>query len=586
MSNPGFTAIQRTDSSGQVRWVHFCGPEAVLEAKSPTEVTAVIAAAESARSKGMHAVGWIAYEAAPAFDPTLPTHAPMSGLPLARFSLYREQREGLPAHTPGSFSIGDWTDSLDAEEFADRVEAIRAAIAAGETYQVNFTSASRAPFSGDPWSLFRSLRAGQAARHMAYLDEGDRVVLCASPELFFRLEANRVVCRPMKGTAPPAGAETLATSRKDRAENVMIVDMIRNDLGKVARAGTVLTPSLFEVEAYPSLAQMTSVVEASGSAPASAWLAALFPCASITGAPKRQTMRWIQRLECGPRGVYTGTIGGFYADGTTEFNVAIRTAVLDRPRGELRYDTGCGIVWDSDPLAEHRESLLKARVIREPTPPFQLIETLRWEPGDGGARWLPHRERLLASANALGFAILPDKLDKAFAEQTHGLNTPARVRLLADMDGGLDWSISPLEPTPERWTFSVDNVATPSAHPGLRHKTTRRDLYTEARARHPEADEVLLINERGEAMEFTIGNLVVERDGERITPPLSCGMLPGTTRAMLVGTGWAREQTLRPEEVLAADRVWLVNAVRGRVPMVPLSSPETNRPMATAESAE
>jgi len=561
---PGLVALQRGDGAGRTRWVHFHSPETVLEAWTCDEVADLIRAAEAARAEGKHAVGWIAYEAAPAFDPALPCRDPLPGLPLVRFSIYREQHEGLPRPPVECVPHLEWTESPDQDRFMQQVHRIRAAIAAGETYQVNFTYPRRARFTGDPWSLFRSLRAGQAGRHQAFLDEGNRVILSASPELFFRLEKGHMLCRPMKGTAALADARLLQSSRKDRAENVMIVDMIRNDLGKVADKGSVRVSRLFEVEPYPSLLQLTSTVEARGPASVLDWLRALFPCASITGAPKRQTMRWIQELEPEPRGIYTGAIGGLYADGVTEFSVAIRTAVLDRSAGTLRYDSGCGIVWDSDPAREFEESRLKARVITDPAPDFSLIETLKWTPDEGCLLWPRHKNRLLRSAAALGFAVLESELDASFAAQTATLTAPTRLRLLADADGGLSWTLAPL-PEAQTMTFALDTVPTPRHDPRLFHKTTRRQLYESARARHPEADETLLINEDGELMEFTIGTVILRIDGELLTPPVSSGLLPGVAREAWIEAGKLRETVLTRIDLERADAVYLLNAVRGRV---------------------
>jgi para-aminobenzoate synthetase/4-amino-4-deoxychorismate lyase len=562
---PGRAALQRTDAQGLARWVHFPDADTVLEAWTLAEVAPVLEAAQTAARRGWNAVGWIAYEAAPAFDPHLRTHAPYPGLPLARFSLHAAEHAGLPAVAEGSFACDEWQAAWDADSFAAKVARVKEAIAAGETYQVNLCYPWQARFQGSAWALFRSLRLGQQARHQAYFDEGDRVIASASPELFFALRDGRVTCRPMKGTSAPSDPAGLL-SAKNRAENLMIVDMIRNDLGKLAVPGSVEVPALFRRERYPSLWQLTSTVQARGGAPAAEWLRALFPCASITGAPKRQTMSWIHALEDGPRGVYTGAMGGFYADGSAEFNVAIRTAVIDRRAGRLRYHSGCGIVWDSDAAAEYRESQLKTRIIREPTPDFRLIETLRWTPAEGAAHWSWHRQRLLDSAQALGFAVLPESLDASFLETTGALREPTRLRLLADLDGGLAWSATPL-PATRAWTFALDTRPSPSEHPEFDHKTTRRSLYDRARARHPETDEVLLVNERGELMEFTHGNLVLDIGGQAWTPALASGLLNGTTRRRELAAGRILERVLGPDDLAAAERVYLLNAVRGWLPM-------------------
>ena len=567
MSEPGLTLLQREMPDGQTRWFTYRNPLRTLEAWTPSDMPALFREAEAARDEGLHAVGWVAYEAAPAFDPHLTTHPPMPGLPLARFRIYPHATPGLPPATAPLAPCTDWSAAFSPEAFAAHVRTIRTAIARGETYQVNFTAPNTARFQGDPLTLFHTLRLAQSARHQAYLDEGDQVILCVSPERFFHLAGEHIRCRPMKGTAPPHAREQLATSTKDLAENVMIVDMIRNDLGKIARPGSVQVPRLFEIETYPSLHQLTSTIEARGHASVFDWFQALFPCASITGAPKRKTMEWIRQLETGPRGIYTGAIGGLFPDGHTEFNVAIRTAILSRSTQTLRFDTGCGIVWDSDPDAEYRESQLKTHVIRQPPPPFQLIETLQHDPASP-PRWPRHRDRLLRAAAEFGFPLTPQTLDADFAAHTASLTSPAKVRLLVDPDGTCHWTLSPPPPPVTAWSFAVDTVPTPSDHPALRHKTTRRQIYDEAAARFPRHDEVLLVNERGELMEFRFGNLLVNLDGNWFTPPQHSGLLPGTTRAQLLQSGDIRERILRPADLAHADAIQLINAVRGRLPMI------------------
>lgn len=539
-----------------------------MQTRRVDEVLPLLREVEAARDRGLHAVGWIAYEAAPAFDPRLTTRDPAPDLPLLRFTLFREERPGLPRRDAATATATPFAPSMDEATFRQRVADIRAAIAAGETYQVNFTYPGRFRLDGSPWHWFRRLRLSQAAAHQAYLEDPDLVVASASPELFFRHERGRVTCRPMKGTARPEAAHTLRASAKNQAENVMIVDMIRNDLGKHAPPGRVHTDRLFDIERYPSLAQMTSTVSAEGPGGAVDWLRVLFPCASITGAPKRRTMEWIQRLESGPRGVYTGCIGGFFADGTSEFNVAIRTAVIRPDTGEARYHTGCGIVWDSDPADEYAESLLKTAVLSRPPEPFHLIETMRAEPGSGLLNREGHLARLRRSAAELGFEWDEEALAAAMRAAGGDLACPAKVRLLLAVDGSHTLSTTPLSEDAVRpMTFRMDPEATPADHPDLRHKTTRRDVYARARERCPEVDETLLVNPRGELMEFTIGNLVLERDGVLFTPPDSSGLLPGTFRERLLQDGTVRERICRVEDLHAADHIHLANAVRGLVPM-------------------
>jgi para-aminobenzoate synthetase / 4-amino-4-deoxychorismate lyase len=565
-----FHALQRTDSDGNAFWVHFARPLGCVEAWKIDEVLPALRVLEGEAKKGNHAVGWIAYEASPAFDPHYQVHPLPEGTPLLRFTVYEEQRQGLPRRHSGPFDLSPLTPGLDLQAFRAAVTEIHQAIARGETYQVNFTYPLKGHLAGDPWSLFRQLRQAQASQHQAYIEEPDRVIICASPERFFRHQGEQIFCKPMKGTAAIGQDAFLKNSVKNRSENIMIVDMIRNDLGKRADPGSVKADPLFEVAQYPSLLQMTSTVSATGSASAVDWLTALFPCASITGAPKQKTMEWIYQLETGPRGIYTGCIGGFYGDGITEFNVAIRTGVLEPQTGTLHYHCGCGIVWDSDPEEEYRESLLKAEVLTHKPLPFALIETMRYETGIGIKLWPYHRQRLLRSAAAIGFELDVGGLDQRIAS----LKLPklGKVRLTLSDARNIEIETADLPETDEPWCFSIDTQPTLSTHPELKHKSTRRNIYQAARARCPEVDETLLINERGELMEFSIGNLVWVHQGQAYTPPLSSGMLPGVARAAGLAEGKLIEKVCRKEDLDDADEIYLINALRGWVRMEPQAS--------------
>lgn len=354
----------------------------------------------------------------------------------------------------------------------------------------------------------------------------------------------------------------------------MIVDMIRNDMGRAATSGSVETTGLFDIEPYPSLIQMTSTVTAEGPEDPLPWLKALFPCASITGAPKRKTMEWIRKLETGPRGVYTGCIGAFYADGVTEFNVAIRTLQIDRTTGRARYATGCGVVWDSDPVEEYQESILKTAILTHRVEEVLLIETMRAEPGQGLKNRDRHISRLNTSARHLGYELDIDELHTQLDLAIQHLKALSKVRLTLSPAGGIHITVDPLpENASAPMTFSLDKAATSSHHQELKHKTTRRSIYQDAKARCPDVDETLLVNERGECMEFCIGSLLIEKDGQTHTPPLKSGLLPGVCRAAHLADS-TLETVITPEDLKKADAIYLINAVRGRVKMkwVPANS--------------
>jgi para-aminobenzoate synthetase/4-amino-4-deoxychorismate lyase len=564
--SPGLVVVQ----DGR-RWRRYLRPVATLAAHESGEVAEIVRSVEAAvEARGLHAAGFLAYEAAAAYG--LDVRAPRpDGPPLAWFGLYEQVEEmaGPPAPPPDRPSLGPWQAALDASAHAAALGRIQERIAAGDTYQVNFTFPLRAPFLGDPWPTFAGLVRAQRASHAAYLDLGQHVIASLSPELFFRREGRRLLARPMKGTSrrgPTPGeddalAARLRGSEKDRAENLMIVDMLRNDLGRVAELGSVRVASLFDVERYPTLLQMTSTVEAQSRVPFADLLAALFPCASVTGAPKVRTMRLIADLEPGPRGIYTGAIGTLDPGGNACFSVAIRTLVIDRDRGEAEYGVGSGIVADSVAADEYAECLLKARVLEEK--PFRLLETLRWTPEEGYFLLEAHLERLLASARHLGGYAAEAALRDALARFAQTLARPSRVRLLVDLDGLATLEAAPLpEPLgrPLRLGLAAGPIDTDS--PWLYHKTTRREVYDAAQSARPDCDEVLLWNARGEATEGTRSNLVVELPDGRVTPPVASGLLPGTLRAELLASGDLRERVVRLED-LPGRRLWLINSVRG-----------------------
>ena len=417
------------------RWLVFAEPVARCVAYRLDEVRPALAeAARRVEADGLWAVGFVAYEAAPAFDPALAVRPPREGAeaaaapPLLWLALCPPPAR-LAAPAPplaaGAHQCGDWQPSVDAAGYRRAVAEVRRRIARGDTYQVNYTYRLRASFEGDPAGLFADLVAAQGGAHGGWIDAGRHQVCCASPELFFALDRGDldggvVTTRPMKGTAPrgrwsaeDAGrAAALAASPKERAENLMIVDMMRNDLGRLARPGSVEVPELFAVERYPTVWQMTSTVTARLAVAANAaatvpdLFAALFPCASITGAPKAATSAVIAELETAPRGVYTGAVGWLAPGGRARFSVAIRTAVVDVERGVAEYGVGGGIVWDSRADGEAAESRLKARVLRAPPATgFELLETLRWEPAAGFVRLAGHLDRLSALGRLLRFPL-------------------------------------------------------------------------------------------------------------------------------------------------------------------------------------
>ncbi len=564
-------------SAGDGGWLAFEALERVLLAERPEEVEPALRALDQALADGLWAAGFLAYEAAPALDPALRTHA-RGALPLLWLALGPAPRRLAEAELPAAaaaFSVGPWRATLDEGRHAEAIAAIRERIALGDTYQVNLTLRLTAAFEGDPWSLFAALRRAQPTAHTAWLDLGDRAICSVSPELFFELSGRRLTCRPMKGTArrgrttaeDAAQAAALAASAKDRAENLMIVDMVRNDLGRVAVPGSVRVAELFRIERYPSLFQMTSTVEAETDASITEVLRALFPAASITGAPKAAAMGIIRELEDSPRGAYTGAIGWASPHRRARFNVAIRTVTVDRAAARAEYGTGGGIVWDSVPEREVEECRTKALLLTRPYQRFALFETLLWEPARGYFLLDRHLDRLGDSAAYFDFAWDREAAATRLIEAAMAFSgEPMRVRLELASDGRLGVAPALLVPTRVRWRAALALRSVDSSDPFLFHKTTRRAPYEDARRERPDADEMILRNERDELTEGTRTNLVARLGDRLVTPPLECGLLAGTFRAELLARGRIVEGVLRPPDLVRAGALYLINSVRRWVP--------------------
>ena len=571
VSTPGSVLLASPDAHAGIRWLLFAEPAEILLAKSIAEVPAVLQRVEEAARAGLTAAGFVSYEAAPAFDPHL-TALPPSELPPAWFGIYHEARETAPPDFKADFELSSWSADTGPEEYARAIRRIKDYIAAGDTYQVNYTMRLRAQLRGSGPAFFTQLHRAQHAPYSAYIDTGRHRVLSASPELFFRLEGDRITSKPMKGTAPRGlwadqderRAADLAASPKDRAENVMIVDLVRNDIGRIAKVGSVRAPRLFDVERYDTLWQMTSTIEAQTRAGLGDVFAALFPCGSVTGAPKVRTMEIIRELEPSARGVYTGAIGFAGPGPLAQFNVAIRTVVVDAETGKAEYGVGGGVTWGSTAAGEYQECLLKARVLSETRPTFCLLETMLWEKG-GFFLQQRHLARLSASARYFGFSLdearLRRRLDALGSALGGGRH---RVRLLLQRNGEVELEHAAL---PRAAGAKVARVALARSpidenDPFMYHKTTHRVVYEKARAARPDVDDVVLVNSHGELTEATIANLVVDIGGRLCTPPVRCGLLAGTFRDELLARGEVEERVLTPPDLRRARAVYLVNSVR------------------------
>ena len=563
-------------------------PVGVVEAMRPDEVRPALVAAEAAAARGLWVAGFVGYEAAPGWDPSLvvlnrPEGDPFSRLPLAWFAMFqRREDSSLPEPREGAGgSAGGWVPSVDRESYDGAIARVREYIAAGETYQINYTLRLRSQIEGNERGLYRDLCFAQRGAHAAYLNLGRYRICSASPELFFRLDGNTITTRPMKGTAPrgrwPAEdreqAARLAASEKDRAENAMIVDLLRSDLGRIARTGSVRWTEVFAPERYETVWQLTSTVtaELEDGTGIPEIFAALFPSGSITGAPKVRSMELISELEDAPRGVYCGAVGYLAPAGAegprASFNVAIRTVLVDGETGAAEYGVGGGITWDSSAGAEFDETVAKARVLTARRPPFDLLETMRRDPGHPIHQLEEHLERLAGSAAYFGFRLDLGALAVALETAAAEAERPVRVRVRLPRDGRFEVVVGHLADEDGRPVLlEIDDACVDPSDPMLFHKTSLRTRYEAARARHPEAGDIILVNISGEVTESTIANLAVRIDGRWYTPPLSSGLLPGTGRAALLASGEVEERSITVEDLRGAKQIELISSTRGRRP--------------------
>ncbi len=584
MFAPGTVLLHDTlDPAGEN--LLFAAPREVLVAHDGPGVLRALARLESAAAEGLHAAGFLAYEAGFVFEERLAGLLPPDPqTPLLWFGLYDAPERLTAAEVDARLAAiaGDRTGAaldivprVDEAAYGRAFDTVKALIAAGDTYQVNLTFKADFRLEGDPVALYRDLVRKQPVSYGALINTGAHWILSRSPELFVSSRLGTLRARPMKGTLKrgrtlaedEAGRAALASDEKNRAENLMIVDLLRNDLSRIARIGSVKVTDLFTVETYRTLHTMTSgiIAEARPGIGPLDLLENLFPCGSITGAPKLRAMEIIHQVEAGPRGVYTGSIGHFAPNGDVTLNVAIRTAVIDSTgRGEI--GIGGGIVADSVAGDEYREALLKMAFFTQPAQPVTLIETLRWDRATGYVLLDRHLDRLELSAR---YFQLPENRKKTVSMlQDAATGFPAdtmRVRLTLDASGPAVTAVE-LPPNPAVFRFALAPEVLDSQSLWLLHKTTNRAFYDEPRQRAHAAfgvDEVVFCNERGELTEGSITNLFLQKDGLLLTPSLSSGLLPGTLRAELLASGQAVERVLTPADLDAADAIWLGNSVRG-----------------------
>ena len=572
-------------------------PVRLIEAFEASEIEAAFAAVENAVAEGLVAGGYCAYELGYAYEPRLLHLLPQRGRPLLRFLIFAkseiltsEARRAFLAPA-GDVRLEATTASVAEADYRSNVDRIRDLIGDGDVYQVNYTLRLRAQIEGDALQLYARLRERARAGAASFLRFADEDIVSLSPERFFAVADGRINARPMKGTCPrapdwPGDAVRkleLRADPKQRAENLMIVDLLRNDISRVAQIGTVKVDDLFTVETYPLFHTMTSGISAETRKDVRLRdvMRALFPCGSVTGAPKIRAMEIIRDMEPAPRGVYCGAVG--IVDKTrAAFNVAIRTlAVRD---GVAEMGVGGGIVWDSDPATEYQECLLKARFLTGDAADFQLIETMRWSPSEGFFLLKRHLARLQRSARYFGFLcnqrLVRDRLIAAIAQQ----RAPQRVRLTLARDGAVDVTVAAFvaEAADALWRYAISDRLTNSADPLFHHKTSARQLYDEELARLRDTlgiDEAVFLNERGEVTEGSRTTLFLERDGQWLTPPLECGVLDGVLRReMIERASPVIEERVLTAGDLASGQVWLGNALRGLIRARSIAAPVSPQP--------
>lgn len=545
----------------------YRAPQAVIRAERSEDVLPALGALQAAVRGGAHAAGYLAYEAGFALDPALARAARKGDGPLLWFGLFESWEEvdaGAVLPDPAGAWNGAPEPQWSREDYLAAVERVREQLHAGEHYQANLTFPCAVPFEGDPAALYARLRAASRAGWGALIDTGERLLLSLSPEQFFTLSGGLIEARPMKGTAAPdADPASLTADAKSRAENLMIVDLLRNDLARVAEPGSVAVPELFAIERYPTVTQMVSRVTArlAPGLDAVDVLRTIFPCGSVTGAPKIAAMLALRDLEPHPRGAYCGSAGWIEPGGDASFNVLIRTLELERGKGPARLGLGSGLVVDSVAADEWAECLSKGAFVTRDRPAIDLIETMRFDPSEGVIELDRHLDRMKASAEALHFRFDRHAARNELQAATFGRRAPAVARLLLSPSGVMAVEVRAI-PRVASGPLSVRVVPLPVPADDfrLRFKTTDRAFYDEARIASG-ADEVIFADPDGRLTEGSFTSVFVECGDRLITPPLARGLLPGVLRDKLIAEGKAVEGDLRREDLQGGFLVG--NMVRG-----------------------
>ena len=560
-------------------WRIFSSPVEVLYTHELQNVREVLNKVQNkVEKKNLIAAGYLSYEAAPAFDSAYCVNKKGS-LPLICFGLFKDYKTEitLESNNHESAEAIEWEIATNQTHYETHLKYIKDQIKLGNTYQVNYTLRKHSKCIANPYGFF--LEKVQDAPYAAFIESDEHTIISTSPELFFELSDESLICKPMKGTSKRgrtlkediALMKELKNSEKDKAENIMITDMLRNDMGKISDTGSVKVLSEFDIEKYPTVWQMTSSVKSQTRASITAIFEALFPCASVTGAPKVSSMKIISEIEDQPREIYTGAIGYIAPNNEAQFSVPIRTILSNKKIDRSVYGTGSGIVWDSEWEKEWDECQNKSAILSVSHQNFELFETMRWDSNRGIFLEELHLNRLKDSAEFYSFKFSHEKINDKLHDYLKNLEPESEkiIRLFLAKDGETRLTTSAYKEHNKDKSQLISLAMQPvdSDDLSLYHKTTIRGIYEDATGENPDCDDVLLWNEDGHITESTISNIIFKKDSEYFTPPISCGLLGGTYRTHLINQGHLVERIIPKTEINLYSEIYLINSVRGKYPV-------------------
>ena len=560
-------------------WRIFSSPLEVLYTHDLNHVKDVLNEVQNkVEKKKLIAAGYLSYEAAPAFDNAYSVNEKGS-LPLICFGLFKDYKieKTLESQKFESAEVIEWEVTTDRTLYESHLKYIKDQIKLGNTYQVNYTLRKHTNTISNPYGFF--LEKAKDAPYAALIDSDEHAIISMSPELFFKLSGDSLICKPMKGTSKRgktlhediALMEDLKNSEKDKAENIMITDMLRNDMGKISNTGSVKVLSEFDIEKYSTVWQMTSSIKSRTSTSITGIFEALFPCASVTGAPKVSSMKIISEIEGQPREIYTGAIGYIAPNNEAQFSVPIRTILSHKRACRSVYGTGSGIVWDSEVQKEWDECQNKSAILSANSQNFELFETMRRDSNKRIFLEKLHLDRLKDSAEFYNFKFHREKINDKLQNYLKNLEPESEkiIRLFLAKDGEIRLTTSTYKEQNKDKPHYISLAMRPvnSEDLSLYHKTTNRSVYEDAIGENPDCDDILLWNEAGNITESTISNVIFKKDSEYYTPPVSCGLLSGTYRAHLISQGHLKERIIPKAEINLYSEIYLINSVRGKYPV-------------------